>query len=102
MQIFRGFAIVTAAAVLGLVSPVLAQAADSGFYLGGSIGQSTLKVPSDVTDIPDFDENDTGYKIFGGYNFNLALINLGIEGGEVTKNTSLHFTFSLAHSPLPY
>lgn len=59
----------------------LAHAADSGFYVGGSLGQSTLKVPSDVTDIPDFDENDTAYKIFAGYNFNLALFNFGIEGG---------------------
>ncbi len=81
MRIFRGLAIVTTVAAFGLVSPESAQAADSGFYLGGSIGQSTLKVPSDVTDIPVFDENDTGYKFFGGYNLNLALINLGIEGG---------------------
>ena len=60
-----------------------AQAADSGFYLGGSIGQTTLKVPSDVTDVPDFNEDDTGYKLYGGYNFNLALFNLGVEGGYI-------------------
>ena len=60
-----------------------AQAADSGFYIGGSIGQTTLEVPSDVTDVPDFDEDDTGYKLFAGYNWNLALFNLGIEGGYI-------------------
>ena len=60
-----------------------AQAADSGFYLGGSIGQSTLKVPSDVTDVPDFSEDDTGYKLYGGYNWNMALFNLGVEAGYI-------------------
>ena len=58
-----------------------AQAAESGFYVGGSLGQSTLKVPSDITDVPDFSEDDTGYKVFAGYNFNFKLFNLGIEGG---------------------
>ena len=66
-----------------LVLSGAAQAADSGFYLGGSIGQTTLKVPSDVTDVPDFNEDDTGYKLYGGYNFNLALFNLGVEGGYI-------------------
>ena len=33
-----------------LVLTGTAQAAESGFYVGGSIGQATLKVPSDVTD----------------------------------------------------
>lgn len=60
-----------------------AQAAESGFYIGGSLGQSTLKVPSDVVDIPDFNEDDTGFKLYGGYNWNLALFNLGIEGGYI-------------------
>jgi hypothetical protein len=60
-----------------------AQAADSGFYIGGSIGQAQLEVPSDVVDVPDFDEDDTGWKLFGGYNWNLAILNLGIEGGYV-------------------
>jgi len=67
----------------GLALVGTAQAAESGFYLGGSVGQSTLKVPSDVTDVPDFDENDTGYKVFGGYNWNLALFNVGIEAGYI-------------------
>lgn len=59
----------------------VAQAADTGFYVGGSLGQATLKVPTDIKDVPNFNEDDTGYKIFAGYNFNLALFNLGIEGG---------------------
>lgn len=61
----------------------VAQAADSGWYVGGSVGQATLDVPSDIVDVPDFDEDDTGWKLFGGYNWNLALFNLGVEGGYV-------------------
>jgi hypothetical protein len=61
----------------------VAQAADTGFYVGGSIGQAQIEVPSDVVDVPAFDEDDTGWKLFGGYNWNLALFNLGIEGGYV-------------------
>lgn len=60
-----------------------AQAADDGFYVGGSIGQSTLKVPSDITDVPDFSEDDTGSKLFAGYNWNVAFFNLGFEGGYI-------------------
>lgn len=80
MQMIR-YAVLTAVVAFGsgLAAPV--HAADSGFYLGGSIGQSTLEVPTDFNAIPAFDENDTGYKLFAGYNFNLALLNFGIEGG---------------------
>jgi hypothetical protein len=60
-----------------------AQAAESGFYIGGSIGQTTLKVPSDIVDVPDFSEDDTGYKLYGGYNWNMSLLNIGIEGGYI-------------------
>ncbi len=66
-----------------LVLTGTAQAAESGFYVGGSLGQATLKVPSDVTDVPNFNEDDTGYKLFGGYNWNMSLLNLGIEGGYI-------------------
>ncbi len=69
--------------VLGL-SP--AAFADSGFYVGGSIGSGTISA-----DVPDanqpgffnFDENDFAWKAYGGYNFDLAVIDLGIEGGYV-------------------
>ena len=60
-----------------------AQAAESGFYIGGSLGQATIKVPTDIVDVPDFNEDDTGFKVYGGYNWNMALFNLGIEGGYI-------------------
>ena len=65
------------------LTPLTIQAAETGFYVGGSIGQASYDIPSDVTEIPSFDENDTGYKIFAGYNVNIGIINLGVEGGYV-------------------
>lgn len=76
-----------AAAVLVLSGLVAAaQASAQGFYIGGSIGQSKM---DDGNAIPDLitsgtvDGKDTGYKIFGGYQFNqnfgleLAYVDLG-------------------------
>jgi hypothetical protein len=83
MRSYRTAVVRAGALTLVLALFGVAQAAESGFYLGGSIGQTTLKVPSDIVDVPDFSEDDTGYKIFAGYNWNLALFNLGIEGGYV-------------------
>jgi OOP family OmpA-OmpF porin len=53
-------------ALLGLLASttVLAET-QPGFYVGASIGQSKIKIDGD-----DFDANDTGFKVFGGYNFN--------------------------------
>jgi OOP family OmpA-OmpF porin len=62
-----------------LIAPALtfgsAHAAELGGYLGGSIGQTTIKI-----DDIDFDKSDTGWKAFGGYNF---LPWLGVEGGYI-------------------
>lgn len=76
----------------GLVAGLLASAlliagpamADSGFYLGGSLGQTTLE-----TEIMDpigggsftFDEDDSSWKAYGGFTFDLPVIKLGVEGG---------------------
>ena len=72
------------------MSSQFAAAADDTFwYLGGNIGQSRAKIddariasqltginlpPSSISD----DKSDTGYKLFGGYQFNK---NLAVEGG---------------------
>lgn len=82
-------------AALGLVAlvtfaspPVLANEAISGWYGGANAGQSRARIDdprisrslqengfaSSITD----DDRDTGYKIFGGYQFNR---NLALEGG---------------------
>jgi hypothetical protein len=41
-----------------------ADAADNGFYLGGSIGQANVKIDSDLTRI---DGDDTAYKFIAGF-----------------------------------
>lgn len=65
-----------------LLFPYASAQADSGFYLGGSVG--TAMVEANVSDpsLPDdfnFDENDFAWKAFGGYTLDLPLIDLGVE-----------------------
>jgi outer membrane immunogenic protein len=58
---------------------------ESGFYLGAGIGQASVG-DIDTPDVGDinFDGDDTGYKVFAGYNFGLIpLVDLAIEGGYV-------------------
>ena len=51
---------------------------DSGLYVGGSVGQSSVE--QDFGGGFNFDEKDTGYKLMLGYNFGvLPLLDLGIE-----------------------
>lgn len=72
-----------------LVLPVTyATAAESGFYLGGSIGSAAVEANVDDGGIvlpdppPVFDEDDFGWKVFAGYNFALGeVFALGLEGG---------------------
>jgi hypothetical protein len=53
-----------------------AWAIDDGPYIGASIGQSSFK--DDFQNV-NFDEDDTGWKVFGGARWGM----LGIEGGYV-------------------
>lgn len=61
--------------------------ADSGFYIGGAAGGATLEAEFGDSGIPGFpsaiDEDDTAYKLFAGYNFDLPVLDLGIEAGYV-------------------
>ena len=65
-----------------LMAPVTAFAgADSGFYLGAGIGDSTIKANG-------FDESDTGYKLFGGYNIGfIPLVDFAVEASYVNFGT---------------
>lgn len=76
----RGLAASALAAVLLLSGTAMA---DSGFYLGGSIGNTALEVEFDdgLGGVIPFDESDFSWKLYGGYNFDLPVINLGVEGG---------------------
>lgn len=72
-----------------LIAPAFAgtaHAADMGLYFGGSVGQTTAKASATVatsaitSNTFHFDNDDTGYKAFVGFNF---LPFLGVEGGYV-------------------
>ena len=83
-----------AAALTGLAVAAAAPAAfadeERGFYLGGGVGQFNAQI-DDVDEVDDaidgWDEDDTAYKIFGGYRLNkflaveLDYINLGEPSG---------------------
>ncbi|MBW0148016.1 outer membrane beta-barrel protein [Marinobacter arenosus] len=76
----------TLAVSLFAVSGTTLAGSDSGLYLGASVGQAQLDFDDELPDIGDvdFDDDDTGYKIFGGYNFGLIpLVDLAVEGAYV-------------------
>jgi hypothetical protein len=65
------------AAVLAVLAGSLvgpAAYADSGFYLGASLGDAAVEV-----DDFGFDENDSAGKVFGGYIFDMPVVDFGIE-----------------------
>ena len=74
---------------LAVLASPLAAAGDSGFYLGGNVGQSRAKIDDDrirssllaagftKASIADNDRT-LGYKLFGGYQFNRYF---AVEGG---------------------
>lgn len=62
--------------------------ADSGFYVGGSAGGASIEADfGNTPPIPgvpsSLDEDDTAFKVFGGFMFDLPLIELGVEAGYV-------------------
>ncbi|MBV1914240.1 MAG: porin family protein [Pseudomonadales bacterium] len=57
-------------ATVFLTAPALVHAGtDSGFYVGGGVGYTAVEIDGDGD---TFDESDTSYKVFGGYNFGLV------------------------------
>ncbi len=76
------------ALLLAVVWTPLNALADSGFYVGGSIGGASIE--ADIEDDPtlptlpdEIDEDDTGFKVFGGFMWDNPLIDLGVEVGYV-------------------
>lgn len=69
-----------------------------GFYAGAGVGRFNAQI-DDVQAVgpavDDWDENDTAYKVFGGWRFNeivafeVAYINLGEPSGEVVPGFNL-------------
>jgi len=51
--------------------------ADSGFYIGAGVGDASVKDT-------DFDESDSAYKLFGGYNIGfIPLVDFAVEASYV-------------------
>jgi len=74
---------VTAALLVSFMvfAPAESQA---GGYVGGSIGQSYIQIDAGTpVDPVAFDENDFGWKAMVGYEFDFAVITLGIEADYV-------------------
>ncbi len=81
--------VTTGLLALTTIAGNLAVADDSGWYIGGNIGQSTAEIDEErisesllgvglpVTSFSK-DDSDTGYKLFGAYQFNE---NFALEGG---------------------
>lgn len=81
-------AMLAIAALAAMAAPA-AQAQDTGWYAGGNVGRAGATIDDDrirgglagqglVTNTIEDREHDTGYKVFGGYQFNR---NLAVEGG---------------------
>lgn len=70
------------ALALALVWTVPAVAADKGFYIGGSVGGSSLEVEDFDEELGNirFSDGDTAYKLFAGYRF---MGFLAVEAGYV-------------------
>jgi outer membrane immunogenic protein len=70
---------VTAALLASFVALTPAES-QAGGYIGGSVGQSYIELNTGTPTVPEtFDEEDFGFKGFAGYDFDLAVINLGVE-----------------------
>lgn len=76
--------------------PVIA--ADTGFYVGGSVGRSDYGVgPGDLgMTSGTVDDTDTAYKVFGGYNFTR---NFGVEAAYVDLG-DLTFSGNVGATPV--
>ena len=75
-------------ALVFLLTAIDARSAESGFYVGGSIGSAVVEANIDDGGIvlpdppPVFDEDDFGWKVFAGYSIALGdAFSIGLEGG---------------------
>ena len=67
--------------VLATLLPMAAMA-DSGAYIGGSLGNGGVDINFGAG-VPNFDESDTAWKAILGYRFDLPAVFLAVEGGYV-------------------
>ena len=76
---------ITFAVSLLLLSTHANAGSESGFYLGASLGQASVEAKDQTPDGDySFSEEDSGYKVFLGFNFGIIpLIDLAVEGSYV-------------------
>ena len=75
----RGLAASALTAALLLAGPAVA---DSGFYIGGRVGNTALEFDfEDGDEAFTFDENDFSWKAYGGFKFPVPALHLAVEGG---------------------
>ena len=75
------------AALLAIVFVPFVANAESGFYVGAGFGGANIDAELGDTGFPgipsSIDEDDTAYKVFVGYNFDLPSVILSVEAGYV-------------------
>jgi len=74
----RGLLLASTLGLALITTPAFAK--DTGAYAGGSIGLTTIDICGELTGATACDDEETGFKLFGGYKFNR---NLAVEGGFV-------------------
>ena len=84
MTVTRSVISRSAAALAILVAMLMGPAAnaDSGFYIGGSIGSAAMTV-DDIDVGVEFDDDDSAWKGFAGYIIDMPVVDFGIEAGYV-------------------
>ena len=55
--------------------------AESGFYIGAAAGGATQDI--ELGGPPEIEEDDTAFKVFGGYRFDMSVVDLSVELGYV-------------------
>lgn len=81
------------AMALGLISMPALAAEDQGFYAGAGAGQLSVDSSGDIDGTAfSFDDSDTAFRIFGGWQFNE---NFGLEAGYVDGGSASE-TFNIA------
>ncbi len=87
----RNIAALALCGAVALIHAGAARATESGFYLGGAVGQSEFKDIGELEDICrdagiqcNTNENDTAIRLFGGYQFNNYI---AIEAGYLDLGT---------------
>ena len=81
----RAGVMITALLIAGLFTAPATTHAGSGLYLGGSIGRSALDtdIAASGEGLLNFDDGASARKIFGGFNIDLFVVDLAVEGSYV-------------------